>query len=900
MTTPTSTPSSAAERPSPSWRRALSMLASLAILALALHALAGEFSEQGYRSIKHAFAQIDSVRIALAFVLALASYACLVGFDAIGLRRNASKVKPLRLIVTAFLANAVGHTLGFAALTGGAVRLRGYGAAGLSLADIGQVVLMSTLGFVFGAWVLLACALMFEPAPATLLLPLSASAIRAIGAAIAIGFLGLLFAVGRDGRTLRLRGHALWLPDRRTVLSVTALSVVELALAGGALYVLLAPSIPPESGTGFIGFVGLYLVAVLAGLVSSVPAGIGVFEWSLLKLLPGVAPASLLAAAVAYRITYYALPLVLATVLGLFGAVRGPVARRAGALRTAWLAIRPWLPHVIALAAFVLGAALILDGTLPKPKHRLVGAPLPLIETSQLLASLGGVGLLLIGQGLQRRSHAAWALALGVCLLLPLPAWLRGGHWVLSLMPPLVAVALWAARREFYREGALLDEAWSWRWLRNLGLVLIAAIWLMFFAYSHVEYRNELWWEFLVSGNAPRALRAMLLVSVTVIAFGLARLLHAARALPAADEAQLAAIRPILAGADDSQAHLALTGDKALLLDSENRGFTMMQRYGGSLIAMGDPVGPPEVARALIWRFREEADRLGMRPVFYQVGEQYWQTYLDMGLTLVKLGEEALVPLTDFSLQGPTRADLRQAWNRGKRSGLSFRIAPSEDIDALLPELEAISDDWLEHKAGEEKSFSLGNFDPEYLRRLPVALIEHEGRIVAFANLWNATNGRELSVDLMRHRGDAPKGTMDFLFAELMLWGRANGFERFSLGMAPLSGLSQHRLAGRWNRFANLIARHGERFYGFVGLRRFKAKYDPVWRTRYLAAPGGMHLPSALIDVTRLISLDPHRNEESERHVARFPVSAPPMPVAATQGREAIPAADNTRAATPS
>lgn len=100
MTTPTSTPSSAAERPSPSWRRALSMLASLAILALALHALAGEFSEQGYRSIKHAFAQIDSVRIALAFVLALASYACLVGFDAIGLRRNASKVKPLRLIVT--------------------------------------------------------------------------------------------------------------------------------------------------------------------------------------------------------------------------------------------------------------------------------------------------------------------------------------------------------------------------------------------------------------------------------------------------------------------------------------------------------------------------------------------------------------------------------------------------------------------------------------------------------------------------------------------------------------------------------------------------------------------------------------------------------------------------------
>ena len=884
------------------WRRALSMLASLAILALALHALAGEFSGHGVRAIKEAFRAIDSVRIALAFLLGLASYACLVGFDAIGLRRNAAKVKPVRLILTAFLANAVGHTLGFAALTGGAVRLRGYGAAGLSLADIGQVVLMSTLGFVFGAWVLLACALMFEPAPAALLLPLSEDAIRFAGGAVAIAFLGLLMLVGRDGRTLRFREHALWLPDRRTVLSVTALSVVELALAGGALYVLLAPAIPAGSGTSFVGFVGLYLVAVLAGLVSSVPAGIGVFEWSLLKLLPSVAPASLLAAALAYRITYYALPLVLATVLGGFSAARGPMAQSAGALRTAWLAIRPWLPHVIALAAFVLGAALILDGTLPKPQHRLSHAPLPLIETSQLLASLGGVGLLLIGQGLQRRSHSAWALALGVCILLPLPSWLRGGHWLLALAPPLVALALWAARREFYRQGALLDEAWSWRWLRNLGLVLIAAIWLLFFAYSHVEYRNELWWEFLVSGNAPRALRAMLLVSVAVIAFGLARLLHAARtALPAAGAAELDAIRPILAQAEDSQAHLALTGDKALLVDPQQRGLLMIQRYGGSLISMGDPIGPPEVARELIWRFREEADRLGVRPVFYQVGEQYWQTYLDLGLTLVKLGEEALVPLGDFNLQGPNRADLRQAWNRGKRSGLSFRMVPAEEVAPILPALEDISDDWLELKSGEEKGFSLGSFDEAYLQRLPVALIEHEGRIVAFANVWNATNGRELSIDLMRHASDAPKGTMDFMFAELLLWGREHGFERFSLGMAPLSGLAQHRLAGRWNRFANLIARHGERFYGFVGLRRFKAKFDPIWRTRYLAAPAGMHLPAALLDVTRLISLDPRRHDDGERLVARFPSSAPAQGEGGAEAAAAaIPAAASTRAATPS
>ncbi|MEE7567625.1 bifunctional lysylphosphatidylglycerol flippase/synthetase MprF, partial [Xanthomonas sp. Kuri4-3] len=333
------------------------------------------------------------------------------------------------------------------------------------------------------------------------------------------------------------------------------------------------------------------------------------------------------------------------------------------------------------------------------------------------------------------------------------------------------------------------------------------------------------------------------------------------RPLAPAATAELERLAPLLASVTDTQACLVLTGDKALLRDEQEQGFVMMQRYGGSLISMGDPVGPPEVARALIWRFREEADRMGLRPVFYQVGDQHWQTYLDMGLTLVKLGEEAIVPLSGFTLEGRDRADLRQAWNRGKRSGLSFRVLPPGEVAPLLPQLAEVSRQWLDDKAGEEKGFSLGSFDPDYLGRFPVAVVEAEGEIVAFANLWCAPAGGELSVDLMRHSNAAPKGTMDFLFIELFLWGSAQQYTRFSLGMAPLSGLAQHRLAGRWNRFANVVARHGERFYGFSGLRRFKSKFSPNWRPRYLAAPGGMHLPAALLDVTRLISLDPGRND---------------------------------------
>ncbi|MCD7097366.1 bifunctional lysylphosphatidylglycerol flippase/synthetase MprF [Stenotrophomonas sp. MMGLT7] len=844
--------------PAPAWRRALPILISLAILALALRALSNEFSEHGYRQIHHAFQLISAGQVALALLLGLCSYACLIGFDAIGLRRSGKQVHPARVGITAFLAHAAGQTLGFAALTGGAVRLRGYGSAGLSLAEIGQVVLMSTLGFVFGAWVLLGLALVFEPDAAARVLPIGVDAVRAAGVAAIAGYALMLVLVGGKGRSVGIGRHALWLPDWRTVLGVTALSVVELGLASAAFYVLL----PPLAGTGYVGFVGLWLVAVLAGLVSTVPAGLGVFEWSMLKLLPGIAPAALLAAALVYRVTYYLVPLLISTVLAAAGGLRRPVRAGAATLHATWSALRPWLPQIIALAVFAVGAALVIDGTLPTPRRRQTVAPLPLIETSHLLVSLGGVLLLLIGQGLQRRSSSAWVIAMVCCIALAPLSLLRGSHYSVALCTLLMAAALWLSRHEFYRESALLDEAWSWRWLGNLGLVLVATVWLLFFVYSHVEYSNELWWEFASSANAPRALRALLIVAVAVVVFGLARLLRSTRRpLPPASEAELDTLAPVLAAATDSQACLAFTGDKALLRDEANTGFVMMQRHGGSLIAMGDPVGPPDTARQLIWRFREEADRLGLRPVFYQVGEAYWQTYLDLGLSLVKLGEEAMVSLQDFSLEGSARADLRQAFNKGKRSGLEFRILEPAQVEAAMPALTQISRQWLDEKAGEEKGFSLGSFDPVYLRRFPIAVVEHEGRIVAFANLWTAPAGHELSVDLMRHADDAPKGTMDYLFVAMFLWGREQGYTRFSLGMAPLSGLAQHRLAGRWNRFANLVARHGERFYGFSGLRRFKAKFAPNWRARYLAAPGGMHLPAALLDVTRLISLEPRRRE---------------------------------------
>jgi phosphatidylglycerol lysyltransferase len=111
-----------------------------------------------------------------------------------------------------------------------------------------------------------------------------------------------------------------------------------------------------------------------------------------------------------------------------------------------------------------------------------------------------------------------------------------------------------------------------------------------------------------------------------------------------------------------------------------------------------------------------------------------------------------------------------------------------------------------------------------------------------------------MAVDLMRYSDAAPKGVIDFLLVECMLWGKEQKFEWFNLGMAPLSGLEEHALAPTWHKLGRMVQRYGETFYPFEGLRKYKEKFLPVWRPRYLAAAGKFAVAGALLDVTTLIS----------------------------------------------
>jgi phosphatidylglycerol lysyltransferase len=296
-------------------------------------------------------------------------------------------------------------------------------------------------------------------------------------------------------------------------------------------------------------------------------------------------------------------------------------------------------------------------------------------------------------------------------------------------------------------------------------------------------------------------------------------------------------------------------GDKALLFDEQQKAFVMYDIEGRSWVTMGDPVGVDEEARReLVWTFMEQCERAGGWPVFYQVSPADLDLYLEVGLTLLKVGEEARVRLATFNLDGKSRKVLRNTVNRLSREGLRLEVVPAEAVAPLLPRLREISDAWLRDKRVREKRFSLGAFDPAYLVRTPMALVWQGERLVAFANLFLGDTREEASVDLMRHLPDGPVGIMDYLFVQLMLWARDQGYQWFNLGMAPLAGLHSRRQSPLWNRFGALVFGRGERFYNFRGLQHYKNKFDPAWESRYMAVPRGIALPLILANVASLIS----------------------------------------------
>ncbi len=300
-----------------------------------------------------------------------------------------------------------------------------------------------------------------------------------------------------------------------------------------------------------------------------------------------------------------------------------------------------------------------------------------------------------------------------------------------------------------------------------------------------------------------------------------------------------------------------------LLLDDKYYFFTptgsviAYAQVGRAAVTLGDPIGPPDDLLPAIKDFKLLCQRNDWLPIFYQTLPETLDLYKQAGFEFISIGEEGIVNLETFSLEGKAGKPLRSPFNKLTRDGYRFMLHEPPISDDLLEELHAISDEWLTMMHGSEKKFSLGWFDNDYIRNSPIGAVHTpEGWISAFANLVPEYQLNEITIDLMRHRPETEPGTMDFLFVSLIQWAQKQGYQGFNLGLSSLSGVGQNPDDPIIEKTMHFVYEHINQFYNFKGLHSYKEKFHPEWSPRYLIYPGKANLTQAWMAVIQANSGD--------------------------------------------
>lgn len=315
----------------------------------------------------------------------------------------------------------------------------------------------------------------------------------------------------------------------------------------------------------------------------------------------------------------------------------------------------------------------------------------------------------------------------------------------------------------------------------------------------------------------------------------------------------------------NSHTHLYYLGDKQWFWDAAHQAVLAYRTVGKWHVVLGDPVGDPEAVEPLIEQFVASCRKQRRIPVFYQTSSSFLPLYRRLGLCCTKIGEEALVDLPSFSLQGKSWLKLRGRLNKFQREGYSFQVLYPPYSESILKSLHEISKEWLNDR--KEKSFSVGSFGFHYISRFPVAVLtDRHGEHVAFASIAGDLSPepettdasteplplRRITVDLMRYKNTSPLGTMDVLFASLFLWAKQQSYDICSLGMAPLANVEDSFVA-------RLIYKYGNKLYNFKGLYGYKNKFEPIWKDVYLVYP-----PATVLVSVALIMLIIHSPRDDQ------------------------------------
>ena len=582
----------------------------LLLLVAAIWVVQKEFRSLSAADIRAALAAIPTTTLWIAAGWTVLAYAVLTIYDRLGSVYAGYPVSYARTSLASFCAYTLAHNLGFAAVSGAAVRYRFYAAWGLPPVAIAKVVAFTSLTFGLGGFALGGMVLVVEPevvpglgdhVPHWLM-----QGIGLIMWALVIAYV----TMSRIRTHITVFKYRIDLPGFRMAVAQTVLASVDVAITAMIFYSLL----PAAEGLTFLRFLGIYITAYTAGIAASLPGGIGVFDGAILiGLQPWLTPAQVVGALLLFRLYYYIVPLFLA---GLLFAGFEIAQRVADVLE---------VPAVAGLVG--LGGTLLLFlGALPTRDSAVANwAGYEAAVASHFAASIVGSLLLAIGYGLLRRLRLAWAGGIVLLLNGALICWLREDGWWLWGAFLLVAALLAAMRSAFYRDARCMQEPMAAEAVLPLAAVGACAIMLAMVSYGG-KVAGDSWWEVVASPLAPDSLRFSLGLAAVLLLAATIRLLRPARIAPEPwDEATRSRVR-LLGGVAPEVA------DGAVFGEAGRAGFGFVKR-NGIWLALGDPAGDARDRISAIWRFRDMCDRAGVDAAFWRVGPDLLRVYGDIGLT---------------------------------------------------------------------------------------------------------------------------------------------------------------------------------------------------------------------------------------------------------------------------
>lgn len=501
--------------------------------------------------------------------------------------------------------------------------------------------------------------------------------------------------------------------------------------------------------------------------------------------------------------------------------------------------------------------------------------PFDIRASGHIFAALTGFVLLTLAANLLRRKRLAWLLTITLLIISIFSHLIKGLDFEESFLSGVLLMQLLLMRDVFTAKSDPPSIAQGVR-------VLIAAL-LFTLAYGTIGFylldgkfsENFNWGEaiaqtfamFFTEDNAglqPKSrfgdyfANSIYIIAASTIAYAVFMLLRPVFQRNSATLKERQQARDIVEKyGRSSLAAFTLLSDKSYFFSPSGRSVIAYVPRGRGAIALGDPIGPVEDREEALVSFQQFCQRNDWYPAFYQILPDDIDLYKSRGFQVVKIGEEAIVDLKAFTLQGKAGKNLRTAVNRMTKLGYEVKFYQPPIADNLLRQIKTVSDEWLQLVQGSEKKFSLGWFDEAYLRECEIVTVQSsQGDIIAFANILSEYQLNEVTNDMMRHRKSIENGTMDFLFISMFQHYKERGYDGFNIGLSALAGVGETQESQRLEKVLYYLYKHLERFYNFQGLHAYKDKFHPRWESRYLVYPNLTALPDVVVALVRADSGD--------------------------------------------